>query len=481
MTWQELTVPEFLNADIVNVEKLLRGQIDSYRLTKQFVHADGHRIWGDLSVGCQRKPDGDVDWFIAQINDTTNEVTLAQQLQRQNKLIRQQARADERFRRSMDSGAVAMCLVTPEGRFNQVNDAACRFFGLDARALAEMSFEDVTPPEYLDAERNNYKRLLEGQISSYRMVKHYVRPDGQVIWGDITVSPVLDENGRLEEIVGQIIDVTAEVQARQLLEAQNAENRMLAELLQKTNNRFKSELASAAAYLESIMPNGLQGPVAISSRYLPAQELGGDCFDYRWIDDDHLQFYLIDVSGHGLEPALLSVSVHNMLRSGSLSDQALLAPEMVLAELNRLFQMDGQHNHYFTAWYGVYERSTRTLRYANAGAPPAYAFTTAAGSAIRTTELTTKSTPIGLFDGTEFMTVIYSVPPGCRILLYSDGASEIALAGGGQLTLEGFKSLASRFAGSADWSIDRLVDKLRDLATGGVFEDDCSVIQISFD
>jgi len=52
----------------------------------------------------------------------------------------------------------------------------------------------------------------------------------------------------------------------------------------------------------------------------PPRTVPEDCFDYYWIGDDHLLVYLIDVSGHGLEPALLSVSVHNMLRSGSLND-----------------------------------------------------------------------------------------------------------------------------------------------------------------
>ena len=128
----------------------------------------------------------------------------------------------------------------------------------------------------------------------------------------------------------------------------------------------------------------------------PPRTVPEDCFDYYWIDDDHLLVYLIDVSGHGLEPALLSVSVHNMLRSGSLTTQTLLAPEAVLAELNRLFQMEQQRDHCFTARYGVYEKSTRTLRYANAGAPPAYAFTTATGNAVTATELNAKAAPVGV-------------------------------------------------------------------------------------
>ena len=62
----------------------------------------------------------------------------------------------------------------------------------------------------------------------------------------------------------------------------------------------------------------------------PPRTVPEDCFDYYWIGDDHLLVYLIDVSGHGLEPALLSVSLHNMLRSGSFTTQTLLAQQHIL-------------------------------------------------------------------------------------------------------------------------------------------------------
>ena len=54
-----------------NVREILSGQADTYRTTKQYLHADGHRIWGDLSLGCLRNLDGKVECFIAQITDVT--------------------------------------------------------------------------------------------------------------------------------------------------------------------------------------------------------------------------------------------------------------------------------------------------------------------------------------------------------------------------------------------------------------------------
>ncbi len=71
-----------------------------------------------------------------------------------------QARADERFRRSMDNAAVGMCLTTPDGRFNDVNDALCVFFGYDAATLMRMTWQELTAPDYLEADVANVAKIV---------------------------------------------------------------------------------------------------------------------------------------------------------------------------------------------------------------------------------------------------------------------------------------------------------------------------------
>jgi serine phosphatase RsbU (regulator of sigma subunit) len=183
----------------------------------------------------------------------------------------------------------------------------------------------------------------------------------------------------------------------------------------------------------------------------------------------------------GIEPALLSVSVHNMLRSGSLGIETVLAPAAALGELNRLVRMSEQGDHYFTIWYGVYQASTRTLRYASAGAPPGLAFEAGTGGPVSVTELSTPATPVGMFADTVFTSGSYVVLPGCRILIYSDGAHEITLANDQQMTWHAFKDVATQLAESSNWSLDALVDQLKALTPTGAFEDDCSLIELTFD
>lgn len=246
--------------------------------------------------------------------------------------------------------------------------------------------------------------------------------------------------------------------------------------IHEQSDRLTAGLDVAAAYVSSILPGELEGPVRVSSHYLPSQELAGDSFDYRWIDDDHLIAYLIDVSGHGIGPALLSVSVHNLLRSGSLPLRTLLAPEQVLAELNRLFQMEKHDGNYLTMWFGVYEMSSRTLRYASAGAPPVLAFSPDTSSTA--TELPADGQPLGMFEDATYSSHSYSVLPGHRILLYSDGAFEDAFVDGRRLDRTDFSALCTRLAGSP---LDDLVEALLALTPSGSFVDDCSLVRLEFD
>ena len=76
------------------------------------------------------------------------------------------------------------------------------------------------------------------------------------------------------------------------------------------------------------------------------------------MDEDHLALYLIDVTGHGLDSALLSVTISNVIRAGSLPGADMRRPDQVLARLNETFQGQQHGYKFFTIWYGVYRAAS---------------------------------------------------------------------------------------------------------------------------
>lgn len=474
MDWQQLAAPETIDAELAVFQKFITGEIEVQRGVKECINATGERLWGDFSISCLRKPNGDLESFIIQIVDITEQIRTHLAI---DQARRAQAQSDARYRRIMDNSAVGISMVTPAGRFEIVNQALCDFFGYDAETLKTMSWQELTAADSLDEDLRRVEEVLAGRIDRYRLVKQYIHADGHLIWGDLTVSCLRDANGEVEYFVSQIIDITKEVETRRQVAQRDQQNRALARRLQKQTDRLRSELKIAADYVTSLLPGDLDGRVEVSRRYLPSRELGGDCFDYRWIDDDHLLIYLIDVSGHGIAPALEAISVHNLLRSGSLPTSTLLEPATVLAELNAKFPMDQHGGNYFTMWYGVYEFTTRTMRYASAGHPPALAFRPAESDPV---QLTGPGLPVGMFADTEFGCETYQVAPDTELVLYSDGAFELPLPEDATWSLSDFVDLCTRLSRSGDWTLDDLAEQLRARTMAGLFNDDCSLLRLRF-
>lgn len=93
MCWQDLTPPENLGDELPLIADVLANRRDSYRLVKQCIRGDGRRVWGDLSLSCIRRPDGEVEHLIAQVIDVTAQIRSQQQLAG----LLEQAGANRRF------------------------------------------------------------------------------------------------------------------------------------------------------------------------------------------------------------------------------------------------------------------------------------------------------------------------------------------------------------------------------------------------
>ncbi len=241
-----------------------------------------------------------------------------------------------------------------------------------------------------------------------------------------------------------------------------------------------AELAEAAEYVRSLLPPPFSEPVAIESRFIPSQQLGGDCFDYYWLDDENLVIYLLDVSGHGTGPALLSVSVLNLLRSRSLPNTNFNQPSEVLTALNQAFQIDNQRDMYFTIWYGVYNLTQRQLTYASAGHPPAILLSENSESITQARRLRTRGLPIGMFLNADFMTARCTIAKNSSLYLYSDGAYEIHLPDGTIWGLDSFIRLLKDYRHPHGFNLDEILKYLRDLSAKDSFNDDLSLLQINF-
>jgi sigma-B regulation protein RsbU (phosphoserine phosphatase) len=284
------------------------------------------------------------------------------------------------------------------------------------------------------------------------------------------------ENARLTaELADLEMLYQGTIEHGEAVEDQLAENNIL---LQKTQARLEAELRDASRYVFSILPDHRTEHPRTDHLLVPSTELGGDSFGYHAIDGDHLAFYLLDVCGHGVGAALLSVTVINVLRAGALPNADFRDPPTVLAALNEAFPMEKQNNMFFTIWYGVYERSSGRLDFSTGGHPPAIHLRTMPDGSSRATALVTPGgMAIGAISGSDYERESIAVEAGDRVLILSDGTFEVNGPAGQMLSFDEFMDLAAGEAGRTPAGLHRLI---RNWNGAGPLPDDFSLLQVSF-
>jgi serine phosphatase RsbU (regulator of sigma subunit)/CheY-like chemotaxis protein len=290
----------------------------------------------------------------------------------------------------------------------------------------------------------------------------YLSKNGTVGYIEVYARLLLNGNGTLRGISGTLNDITKRKQAE--------------EELQRQNQILQQELNQAADYVRSLLPRPItESVVTIEQQFVPSLQLGGDAFDYYWLDSEHLVMYLLDVAGHGVKSALLSVSVLNILRSQSLANTNFYQPSAVLTALNTIFQMGDTGDDYFTIWYGVYNQTNRTLVYACAGHPPALLLPDASTPMKR---LEAKSIPIGMLPEADFDDNLCEIKPDSTLYLFSDGVYEIHQDNGKIWGLPAFSEVLEITNFSANNTLMHVFHHIQSLSYNGVLPDDFSLLKI---
>jgi serine phosphatase RsbU (regulator of sigma subunit) len=243
--------------------------------------------------------------------------------------------------------------------------------------------------------------------------------------------------------------------------------------LERANTAMNAELAEAASYVQAVLPAKTAQPVATDWTFITSSRLGGDSFGYRWLDEDRFAIYLLDVCGHGVGAALLSVTVVNVLANSSLPDTDFTNPAAVLSALNRDFPMERHNEMFFTAWYGVYNLREGTIRHACGGHPPAFLIAQDGSAQC----LGAKGPVLGAFPEALYETAETVVGQGSLLYLFSDGTYEITRPDGGMVTHAEFCEI---LRGAAGASLEQIVRTMASIQGSEGFADDFSLVKFRF-
>jgi PAS domain S-box-containing protein len=173
-----------------------------------FLRPDGRTDWCRWSMKPWRIPNGRIGGALLFSEVITEQVEARRAL----------TYSEGRFRATFENAAVGIAHLAPDGRWLRVNEALSRIVGYPADELITMSFQDITHPDDLAADLAEVKNMLDGKIDSYGRDKRYLRKDGSIVWGRLTVGGVRKSDGSIDYFVSVVEDISARKQAEQELQ-----------------------------------------------------------------------------------------------------------------------------------------------------------------------------------------------------------------------------------------------------------------------
>ncbi len=292
----------------------------------------------------------------------------------------------------IERAPIGICQADGRGHLKDVNLAAQAMLGYSRDELLGRDIIELLHPAALAEGQERRRQLRSGRSTRTVFDGHFARSDGTELWCSVTVAPIDFREGRPENYILILEDVTER----------------------------KQDADHAALIQRNLLPRAspLLTGYQLAGTCLPAQDVAGDLYDWVLTDGGELDLTVADVMGKGMAAALVMARLRTALRRApqSLSPSARVAA----ADAAVTFDMDGSEP-FVTLFHARLEPATGTLRYVDAG--HGYCMIARAGG--RLTRLTGSSPPLGLGLGQPFAETTVTVEPGDTLLVHSDGLVEL--------------------------------------------------------
>lgn len=283
------------------------------------------------------------------------------------------------------------------------------------------------------------------------------------------------------DFINNVVDqgeLIARVQTHLHIQALNKSLMESNEQLTRKQKSLDEDLHAAALIQRSFLPptNFKIPDIELASIWLPANLLGGDIFNTIQCAQNKVIFYILDVSGHDVPSALVTVSVSQYLHQQNISSHPLLSPKQMMLNLDQEYPLE-RFNRYFTISYIILDIQNQTFSYSCAGHPPAILLSKNNGLQL----LERGGTIIGLNGTIPFEEGEEKLNPGDKFILYTDGVTEMKNINN---ELYGSERLYALLEKNKDKPVAEIVkiiqDSLNTFAETALPQDDISVMCFEF-
>ena len=194
----------------------------------------------------------------------------------------------------------------------------------------------------------------------------------------------------------------------------------------KKLSAISDELSLSAQLQKSILPgNSLKyGDVDIWADSIPAAEVGGDFYDFFWLDETKVGIVMADVSGKNVTAAMFSIIAKTLIKSFS---KIYKSPAECFRKVNKTLCEENVTTMFVTAMYGIFDMETHELTYTNAGHLPIAVIHPSKEPSFLECD---SGIALGIVEDTKFQDNKYVLSPGEMVMMYTDGVTEAANSNG---------------------------------------------------
>lgn len=245
------------------------------------------------------------------------------------------------------------------------------------------------------------------------------------------------------------------------------------EILEK--RAYEAEMSVAAQIQSRLFPRQLpdQDGLCVAAYHRSARAVGGDYYDVISMGPGRYVLVVADVSGKGVPAAILMASIRTQIRV--LAPRGL-SPSTLITYVNESIHKDTESSQYVTLFFGLVDLDAGTLTYVNAG----HVAPLIVGSMGTRRWLTTGGLPLGMFSGRSYEQGTEFFGPGEKLVLYTDGVSDVGLGDGQTLSAEELEALVTDYrAESAEVLKGKILAEVARIQKGAEQPDDLTLLVVT--